>query len=66
MTRGYKLRIIRRHRRQRKFRKLLFTTVIIVGIAIGAIIPSISTNLSDINRPAQTSHQPITTNNGEG
>ena len=36
MTRRFKLRIFRRHRRQRKFRRLLFTTVIIVGVAIGA------------------------------
>jgi hypothetical protein len=65
MTRRFKLRIFRRHRRQRKFRRLLFTTVIIVGVAIGAIIPSMSTNVPDTNTRAQTSHQPTTTSDGE-
>lgn len=60
MTTRFKRRI-RRHKRQRKFRTLLFTTVIVVGIAIGAIIPSISNDPSDINSPAQTSDQPIKT-----
>lgn len=60
MTTRFKRRI-RRHRRQRKFRKLLFTTVIMVGVAIGAIIPSMSTNVPDKNTPAQTSDQPIKT-----